>query len=108
MLRRVGSGSEAGQSTLEQKCVGNMSGKETDEALQRWYDQLEQKLQDLRISHITALQSRGQIRLMRENDCQLIDRISAALNGVFPVWRNQITMLLANTKKKFSNRNSKK
>lgn len=59
-----------------------------------WEKRLDKRLEDLTVSYTLALQMLAQIDLMRDNNSQLIDRLSSALSGTIPIWMNQITLIL--------------
>ena len=40
------------------------------------------------------MQTKAQLKLMLENNTQLIDKILGTISGTIPIWRNQITILL--------------
>ena len=62
--------------------------------LSSWYDRLNKKIQDLEIPHTIAIQNMVQIRLMRENNYLLIDKIVSIIGTTLPIWRNQISLIL--------------
>lgn len=59
-----------------------------------WYFRLEHRMDDLRVSHTVALQNQAQIKFLYENNLVLIDRISAAIANTFPIWKNQMVIML--------------
>lgn len=59
-----------------------------------WFDRLERRLEDLKISHTVSLQNQVQIKMLYDNNLLLIDKISSTLSNTFPVWRNQMAILL--------------
>lgn len=65
-----------------------------DENLKTWYSRLEKKLDDLRVSHTIALQNLAQIKILYNNNLLVLDRLSATVSNTFPIWQNQIIMLL--------------
>lgn len=66
---------------------------ETD-SLDDWYIRLSKKINDLEISHTVAIQNQVQLKLMLDNNTQLINKIISAVSGTIPIWRNQVTLLL--------------
>jgi len=64
------------------------------DSLDDWYVRLTRRLEDLEISHTVAIQNQAQLKLMLENNAQLIDKIISTISGTIPIWRNQVTMLL--------------
>ena len=65
-----------------------------DNNLEEWYVRLTKKIDDLKISHTLAIQSKTQVIIMRQNARQLIDKIIVAISGTIPIWRNQVSLLL--------------
>ena len=59
-------------------------------------NQLEKRLTDLETSKTISIQSGPQIRLIQNNDVALMQKMTSAINDVLPLWRNQITICLAN------------
>jgi len=53
-------------------------------------DDLERRVQDLRLSRQVAMQSLPSIRLVQENDKSLINKITSTLVNTVPLWRNQL------------------
>lgn len=78
-----------GENVLKQQ-----SCTEQSEDIKRWYERLTRRLEDLRISHTVLLQSKLQIIIMLENSDKLVDKIVETITATFPVWRNQVTILL--------------
>lgn len=66
---------------------------ETDD-INNWYERLSKRISDLEISYAATMQTKAQLKLMLENNTQLIDKILGAISGTIPIWRNQITILL--------------
>lgn len=67
--------------------------QETDD-INNWYERLSKRISDLEISYAAIMQTKVQLKLMLENNTQLIDKILGAISGTIPIWRNQITILL--------------
>ena len=63
-------------------------------------NRFEKKLHDLTLSRTISLQMAPQIRLIQNNDAQLVDKIQSSLVNSIPLWKNQmvIGMGLANSK----------
>jgi len=53
-------------------------------------DDLERRVQDLRLSRQVAMQSLPSIRLVQENDKALVNKITSTLVNTVPLWRNQL------------------
>lgn len=57
-------------------------------------DDLERRVQDLRLSRQVAMQSLPSIRLVQENDKSLINKITSTLVNTVPLWRNQLAQTI--------------
>lgn len=62
-----------------------------------WYSRLQRRLNDLSISQTVAKQSQAQISMLYNNNLLLLDRLSSAISNTFPIWQNQMTILLGIT-----------
>ena len=88
----------------ELKAKAEKSGNELD--AQSYNDmanaanRFEKKLHDLTLSRTISLQMAPQIRLIQNNDAQLVDKIQSSIVNSIPLWKNQmvIGMGLANSK----------
>lgn len=78
-----------GQEVVEQKSI-----EQATDDINNWYERLSKRISDLEISYAATMQTKAQLKLMLENNTQLIDKILGAISGTIPIWRNQITMLL--------------
>lgn len=65
-----------------------------DSGLEMWYERLEKRINDLSVSHTVALQSKAQIKMLFNNDLTLLDRIANTVSNTFPIWQNQIAIML--------------
>lgn len=54
----------------------------------------EKKLHDLQLSRMISLQMAPQIRLVQNNDAQLVDKIQSSIVNSIPLWKNQIVIAL--------------
>ncbi len=59
-----------------------------------WFSRLAKRIEDLSISHTVSLQNQAQIKMLYDNNLILIDKIAAAISNTFPIWRNQMAILL--------------
>lgn len=57
-------------------------------------DRFRQKLYDLELTRIISLQMGPQIRLLQENDTQMIEKIQSSLAHVVPLWKSQMVLTL--------------
>ena len=74
--------------------VNQKTKDQISDDVKTWYERLSKRIEDLGISYTVALQTKAQMKLMLENNAQLIDKIMEAVSGTIPIWRNQITILL--------------
>lgn len=78
-----------GQDVMEQKTI-----EQATDDINNWYERLSKRISDLEISYVATMQTKAQLKLMLENNTQLIDKILGTISGTIPIWRNQITILL--------------
>ena len=64
-------------------------------------NRFEKKIYDLKTTRIISIQMAPQIRLIQNNDSELINKIQSSLINTIPLWKNQIVIALglANSKK---------
>ena len=64
-------------------------------------NRFEKKLYDLKTTRIISIQMAPQIRLIQNNDTELVDKIQSSLTNTIPLWKNQmiIALGLANANK---------
>lgn len=74
--------------------VGQKPIEQEADDINNWYERLSKRISDLEISYAATMQTKAQLKLMLENNTQLIDKILGAISGTIPIWRNQITILL--------------
>ena len=63
-------------------------------------NRFEKKLYDLKTTRIIAIQMAPQIRLIQNNDSELINKIQSSIINTIPLWKNQVVIALglANSK----------
>ena len=74
--------------------VGQKPIEQEIDDINNWYERLSKRISDLEISYAATMQIKAQLKLMLENNTQLIDKILGTISGTIPIWRNQITILL--------------
>lgn len=57
-------------------------------------NRFEKKVHDLKLSKTIAIQTAPQIRLLQNNDKELIDRVQTAIYNTIPLWKNQLVIAL--------------
>ena len=77
---------------FESGCSPPITADESE--LKKWYERLEKRIEDLAISHVVSLQSIEQIKLLYNNDLLLLDRIASTISNTFPIWQNQIAIMI--------------
>ena len=63
-------------------------------------NRFEKKLYDLKTTRIISLQMAPQIRLIQNNDSELVEKIQSSLINTIPLWKNQIVIALGLTNAK--------
>lgn len=59
-----------------------------------WYERLSKHVDDLSVSHTISLQSKAQIRILRENALRRLDQITGILSNAIPIWQSQMALVL--------------
>ena len=54
----------------------------------------EKKIYDLKTTRIISIQMAPQIRLLQNNDAELVDKIQSSITNTIPLWKNQIVLAL--------------
>ena len=54
----------------------------------------EKKLHDLKLSRTISIQMAPQIRMMQNNDAQLVEKIQSSIVNAIPLWKNQMVLSL--------------
>lgn len=64
-------------------------------------NRFEKKLYDLKTTRIISIQMAPQIRLLQNNDAELVEKIQSSITNTIPLWKNQIVLALgiSNSKK---------
>lgn len=83
---------------LNLKAVADRSNKQEDVQAYRDYEDLcyrfEKKLADLEITRVISIQSAPQVRLLQNNDRELLDKLQSSIANTIPLWRNQLVLSL--------------
>ena len=63
-------------------------------------NRFEKKLYDLKTTRLISIQMAPQIRLIQNNDSELVEKIESSITNTIPLWKNQIVIALglANSK----------
>lgn len=62
--------------------------------LENQINRFEKKIHDLKITRIISIQMAPQIRLLQNNDAELIEKIQSSLTNTIPLWKNQMVLAL--------------
>ena len=83
---------------LELKEKAEQTNKQEDVQIYRDYEDLchrfEKKLSDLEITRIISIQSAPQVRMLQNNDREMLDKLQSSLANTIPLWRNQLVLSL--------------
>jgi uncharacterized protein YaaN involved in tellurite resistance len=83
---------------IELQTIAEQTKKQEDVQLYRDYEDLcyrfEKKLSDLEVTRVISIQSAPQVRLLQNNDRELLDKLQASIANTIPLWRNQLVLSL--------------
>ena len=83
---------------LELQAIAERTNKQEDVQAYRDYEDLcyrfEKKLSDLEMTRVISIQSAPQVRLLQNNDRELLDKLQSAIANTIPLWRNQLVLSL--------------
>ena len=57
-------------------------------------NRFEKKLHDLELTRVIAMQVAPQIRLLQDNDQEMLEKIQSSLTNTIPLWRHQMVLAL--------------
>lgn len=82
----------------ELKMRADETNKQEDVQAYRDFEDLchrfEKKLSDLEITRVISIQSAPQIRMLQNNDRELLDKLQSSIANTIPLWRNQLVLSL--------------
>lgn len=88
----------------EMQKVAEASGEQTDvqkvNDMVNMINRFEKKIYDLKTTRIISIQMAPQIRLIQNNDSELVEKIQSSLINTIPLWKNQIVIALGITNAK--------
>ena len=83
---------------VELKNTAEETNKQEDVQAYRDFEDLchrfEKKLSDLEITRVISLQSAPQVRMLQNNDREMMDKLQSSLANTIPLWRNQLVLSL--------------
>lgn len=68
--------------------------------LNNMISRFEKKIYDLKTTRIISIQMAPQIRMIQNNDSELVEKIQSSLTNTIPLWKNQIVIALGITNAK--------
>ncbi len=93
----------------ELKAKAEKSGEQLDvqkvNDLENMINRFEKKIYDLKTTRIISIQMAPQIRLLQNNEAELIEKIQSSITNTIPLWKNQMVLSLgiSNAKKALKN-----
>lgn len=82
----------------ELKNIAENSNKQEDVQAYRDYEDMchrfEKKLSDLEITRVISIQSAPQVRMLQNNDREMLDKLQSSIANTIPLWRNQLVISL--------------
>ena len=85
----------------EMQAKAKETGDQTDvqavHDMENMINRFEKKIYDLKTTRIISIQMAPQIRLIQNNDSELVEKIQSSLINTIPLWKNQIVIALGIT-----------
>ena len=85
----------------EMQAKAKETGEQTDvqavHDMENMINRFEKKIYDLKTTRIISIQMAPQIRLIQNNDSELVEKIQSSLINTIPLWKNQIVIALGIT-----------
>ncbi|MEG0777935.1 MAG: toxic anion resistance protein [Oscillospiraceae bacterium] len=83
---------------LELKTIAVRANTQENVQAFRDYEDLclrfEKKLSDLEITRLISIQSAPQVRMLQNNDREMLDKLQSSIANTIPLWRNQLVLSL--------------
>ena len=93
---------EKAQPELQKKA--GESGEQMDaqkvQNMENTINRFEKKLYDLKTTRIISIQMAPQIRLLQNNEAELVEKIQSSITNTIPLWKNQMVLALGITNAK--------
>ena len=85
----------------ELKKKAEESGEQLDiqkvQDMEAQINRFEKKIYDLKTTRIISIQMAPQIRLLQNNDAELVEKIQSSITNTIPLWKNQMVLALGIT-----------
>ncbi len=82
----------------ELKRKAQESGEQLDaqkvQDMENTINRFEKKIYDLKTTRIISIQMAPQIRLLQNNEAELVEKIQSSITNTIPLWKNQIVLAL--------------
>lgn len=82
----------------ELKRKAQESGEQLDaqkvQDMENTINRFEKKIYDLKTTRLISIQMAPQIRLLQNNDAELVEKIQSSITNTIPLWKNQIVLAL--------------
>ena len=82
----------------ELKAKAEKSGDQIDvqkvNDMENMIHRFEKKIYDLKTTRIISIQMAPQIRLLQNNDAELVEKIQSSITNTIPLWKNQMVLAL--------------
>lgn len=82
----------------ELKTKADETGMQEDVQKYRDFEEMchrfEKKLSDLEITRVISIQVAPQVRMLQNNDREMLDKLQSSLANTIPLWRNQLVLSL--------------
>lgn len=82
----------------ELKKKAEESGEQVDiqkvQDMEAQINRFEKKIYDLKTTRIISIQMAPQIRLLQNNDAELVEKIQSSITNTIPLWKNQMVLAL--------------
>lgn len=83
---------------VELKQKADSTQKQEDAQAYKDYEDLcarfEKKLNDMELTRMISIQTAPQVRMLQNNDREMLDKIQSSLVNTIPLWRNQLVLTL--------------
>ena len=79
------------------KETGDQTDVQAVHDMENMINRFEKKIYDLKTTRIISIQMAPQIRLIQNNDSELVEKIQGSLTNTIPLWKNQIVIALGIT-----------
>ena len=85
------------QMQAKAKETGEQTDAQAVQDMENIINRFEKKIYDLKTTRIISIQMAPQIRLIQNNDSELVEKIQSSLINTIPLWKNQIVIALGLT-----------